>query len=167
MIKPTVLSFLLINLFTSIDGYAQGLELKNERLPQDKNMAQMRLVIAENKILLEINSPLSNSLRQDFSLQNEFSKRSVELLISEIQSGDLISFNSAASCELEHVLFIDHSFENTLNADFKGHDSISFEYEIDCESPHKLTSIDCQPLFNSWKKLENIRAHWVFLKPPV
>jgi len=57
---------------------------------------------------------------------------------------------------------MDHSFENTLNADFKGHDSISFEYEIDCESPHKLTSIDCQPLFNSWKKLENIRAHWFF-----
>jgi len=84
MIKPTVLSFLLINLLTSIDGYAQGLELKNERLPQDKNMAQMRLVIAENKILLEIHSPLSNFMRQDFSLQNEYSKRSVDLLISEI-----------------------------------------------------------------------------------
>jgi len=137
----------------------------HEQKPHVHGIANMELVIHKQAILLTVHSPLYNLLGFEHKPKLAEQKQAVKLQLDKIKAGNLITFNTAAKCEVKAIHY-EHPFEtndhhSNEHKGHKGHKDINFEYELLCHSPNKLAMLNSEALFSAWKNLNNLRVQWI------
>lgn len=134
----------------------------------EHGVAQMQLVMAEDKLLIQIESPLFNMLGFEHQAHNKEQHQLVEQQLQRIQQAQLFKLNSQAQCVLESKQ-VNHPFADSHDShqhhDHAHHESkhrdIDFEYHFHCKQPGKLQQVDTKPLFQAWPNLHNLRVEWI------
>ena len=144
----------------------------HEQKAHEHGVAQMEFVIDKQNILLAVNSPLYNLLGFEHKPKLAEQKQAVKLQLKNIRNGDLVSFNPEAKCKVLNIISEQpfdtethshdhHDHQHKHDDNHKGHKDIRFEYELYCEAPDNLKTLDSSALFSAWKNLQTLRVQWI------
>lgn len=157
-----------------------------QQTAHEHGIAEMQLTIVENDVLIEVKSPLYNVLGFEHKAKNSSQKSTIAKQLKRIESGELITLDTAAQCQLTNK-HIHHPFKDELHQhdhkehahhkhshnEHHGHDNqhnhaaakthrdLSFEYQYRCANPKALKTINSAALFSAWSHLSQLRVEWI------
>ena len=147
----------------------------------EHGVAQMSLTIVKNDVLIEVTSPLYNVIGFEHKPKNDEQRINFKQQIKVINNAKLVQLNNSAQCSLVEVNLVNpfhhpdrhdemhHQHNDKHNHDHKHgnhmhstHKDMSFEYQLHCDAPEKITTVNAEALFKAWPNLKNLRTEWIF-----
>jgi hypothetical protein len=119
---------------------------------------------------VELDTPGFNLFGFEYEPSTEADLQIVEEAVLALQRGDLLAFNPEAACQMieatvatewdhgeEHAEEEEHSEE----AEGETHSDVQAHFNLVCNSPEDIRSLDLAPLFERFPNLESLEAQWV------
>ena len=131
--------------------------------------AMLFIAWSGNELAIDLETPAYNVLGFEYAPSSDAEKALLDESVAALEAGDLLQFSPDADCtlisasvetELAEEAHEEHEDE-AAQEDEEAHSDIAVSYNIQCEQPDNLESIDISQLFAQFPNFEDLRAQWI------
>ncbi|MCP5098889.1 MAG: DUF2796 domain-containing protein [Chloroflexi bacterium] len=135
--------------------------------------AELMIAWSGNELAIDLQTPAYNVLGFEYAPASDAEKALLEERVEILEAGTLLQFSPDANCTLiaasveteldeEHEdTHEDKEAEHEEHEDDEVHSDIAASYNVQCEQPDKLESLDVSKLFSQFPNFEDLRAQWI------
>jgi hypothetical protein len=145
-------------------------EEHREHGAHEHGAAELMIAWSGNELAIDLETPAHNVFGFEYAPKTDAEKALVDESVASLESGALLQFNPEANCTLvsgtvetefsedahEHEEDEEHNEEEE-----ETHSDVVVAYNIQCQQPDKLESLDVSQLFAQFPNFESLRAQWV------
>lgn len=143
-----------------------------EHEAHEHGAAELMIAWSGNELAIDLQSPAYNVLGFEYTPSTDAEKTLLDESISTLEGGEFLQFSPDASCTIvsaavETELTEEaHEGEEVSEAhegeeDEETHSDIDVTYNIQCEQPDNLDSLDVSMLFAQFPNFEDLRVQWI------
>ena len=130
--------------------------------------AELMIAWSGNDLAIDLQTPAYNVLGFEYAPSTDVEQALLDQSVADLESGDLLQFSPDANCTLMSAAVKTELAEEAHEEDEEAHEAeeethsdIDVSYNIQCQQPDKLESLDVSKLFGQFPNFEALRAQWV------
>jgi hypothetical protein len=144
-----------------------------EHEAHEHGAAELMIAWSGNDLTIDLETPAYNVLGFEYTPTTEAEQTLLAESVAALETGELLQFSPEANCILTSATVDtelakeaheeEHSddHEDEHKAEAETHSDINVSYNIQCQHPDKLESLDVSKLFARFPNFEDLRAQWV------
>ena len=165
----------------------EGEEEFRDHGAHEHGAAELMIAWSGNELAIDLQTPAYNVLGFEYAPTSDEEQALLEDSVAILETGEILQFNADANCTLlsasvetemaeekheehedghdEHEDEEEHSEHEDEEAheedEEEVHSDIAVSYNIQCEQPDELESLDLHGLFVQFPNFEDLRAQWI------
>ncbi|MCP4358349.1 MAG: DUF2796 domain-containing protein [Chloroflexi bacterium] len=158
------------------DDYEAGHEDEGdhrEHEAHEHGAAELMIAWSGNDLAVDLETPTYNVLGFEYAPTIEAEQTLLAESVAALETGEILQFSPDANCTLTSATVETELAEEIHEEDAheegetghedeeETHSDIDVAYNIQCEHPDKLESLDLSKLFAQFPNFEDLRAQWV------
>ena len=139
-----------------------------EHEAHEHGAAELMIAWSGNELAIDLQTPAYNVLGFEYAPATDAEQALLDESVAGLESGELLNFSPDANCTLISATVATdlaeeahEEDEETHEAEEETHSDIDVSYNIQCQQPDKLESLDISKLFAQFPNFEALRAQWV------
>lgn len=143
-------------------------EEHREHGAHEHGAAELMIAWSGNELAIDLETPAYNVFGFEYAPKTDAEKALVDESVAALEAGDLLQFSPDANCTLTSAKIETKLAEEAHEEEEEGHEAeeethsdIDVSYNIQCQHPDKLESLDVSKLFDQFPNFESLRAQWV------
>ena len=145
------------------DGDHQAAGEHREHRSHEHGAAELMIAWSGNDLAIDLQTPAYNVLGFEYAPTTEAEQALLDESVTALQADDLLQFSPEANCMLTSATveteLADEAHEDEEEAET--HSDIDVSYNIQCQQPDNLESLDVSRLFAQFPNFAGLRAQWV------
>jgi hypothetical protein len=113
-----------------------------------------------NELAIDLDTPAYNVLGFEYAPSSEAEQAHLEESLAILEEGALLELTAEAECSLQSGDVTTNLVEEEVE-DEETHSDIEVAYQMECQHPEELETLDAGPLFAQFPNFESLRVQWV------
>ena len=139
---------------------------RREHEVHEHGAAELMIAWSGNDLAIDLQTPAYNVLGFEYAPTTEAEQILLAEIVAALEAGELLQFSPDASCTLTSATVkteLTEEGEERPEAEEaeETHSDIDASYNIHCQQPDKLETLDMSKLFAQFPNFEDLRAQWV------
>lgn len=133
--------------------------------------AELLIAWSGNELAIDLETPAYNVLGFEYAPTSDDEQALLEESVAILETGELIQFSPDANCTVtsasvetelaEEAHEDEEEHDEEEHEDDEVHSDIHVSYNIQCQQPDNLETLDVSALFTRFPNFEDLRAQWV------
>ena len=139
-----------------------------EHEAHEHGAAELMIAWSGNDLAIDLQTPAYNVLGFEYAPTTDAEQALLDESVAALEAGELLQFSPDANCTLISVTVetelaeeAHEEGEEMQETEGETHSDIDASYNIQCQQPDNLESLDVSKLFAQFPNFEDLRAQWV------
>lgn len=130
----------------------------------EHGVATLTIAWSGNKLAIDLETPAYNVVGFEYTPTSEGEKALLDESVAALQAGYLLQLSPEAECTVTSAIVqteLSESGHEEEGEEKETHSDIDIAYDVQCQNPDDLKSLDASALFARFPNFESLQVQWI------